>query len=83
MERERVKIIAALLATIVLTFNAIEEEELEQLLKGVSQEEAIGPLPNPTAYMGGDRFDALQGTPKVIGEILRFKRTVKGIGGFK
>ena len=83
MKIERSKEIGVNIAAIIENMNAITEEELEELLKADRREQAIGPLLHPTAYIRGGRFDILSETLTVAGEILRFKRTVKGIGKFK
>jgi len=83
MERERAEEIGLNLVAIVDNMNAIKEEELEEILRDISRDEGIGPLLDPTRWRDGGLFEVASGSKRVLGEILRFKRTVQGIGNFK
>jgi len=66
---------------IVKHVNAISEDDLETLLETGSQEEALGPMIDPTAWRDG-LFDVYRQTSKTLQALLDFKRAVKGIGNF-
>lgn len=68
MDQERAEEIGKSVESIVGNMNSIKEEELEELLSQIHHDQGIGPLLK---------------TERVLSEILRFKRTVKGIGNFE
>ncbi len=56
MSPERVREIAALLLDLRVQLTKVSKEEIQEILHGMSQDEAMGPLLDPSAWMG-DRFE--------------------------
>ena len=67
---------------IVETMNSIDMDELDALLESLSQDEAVGPLVDPTLWGQGGEFDVARKTRKVLKAIKAFKFEVSGIGKF-
>lgn len=83
MTPERAHLVESALRALVITVNLISEEDIDEILRSASREMALGPLINPTTFMGGNLFDNLNGAEKVLWALLEFKKEVKGIGNFK
>lgn len=79
---ERSREIATNIQAIVLNVNAIGEDELKEYIKGISHEESIGPLLDPSAWQSG-LFEVAGGIRTVLTELLNFKKAVSGIGKFR
>lgn len=70
------------LTAIVTVMNSISIEELDYVLKDISRDTAIGPMLDPTAWLGEGKFDEARKTEKVLEAVKAFKKEVSGIGFF-
>ena len=68
---------------IVAAMNSVDVEELDSGLKSLVQEEALGPLLDPTLWSYGGKFEVTRQTQKVLNAIKAFKVEVSGIGYFQ
>ena len=67
---------------IVTAMNSIRIEELNRMLESANREQTTGPMLDPTRFQGGEVFDAIRQTKKVLQAINDFKYEVSGIGKF-
>lgn len=65
---------------IVKAMNSIRVEELNSMLESANREQTMGPMLDPTRFQGGQVFDAIRQTKKVLEAIKTFKYEVSGIG---
>ena len=72
MSPERVKEIAAHLLDLRVRLTQVSADEVKEILHGLSQDEAIGPLLNPSAWQG-DRFDANRRSRDFLEKLLALK----------
>ena len=78
---ERRHEIASAMRLIVIGMNAIEPDELRQMLYGLGHDETIMPMIDPTRYM--IMANPMQKTKDIVNAILTFKVAVAGIGDFE
>jgi len=71
------------LKAVVDNLNAVSEEELEEVINNANMEQTVGPMLDPTAFLGGEKFKQIHLTKRVMTAILQFKKEVSGIGSFK
>jgi len=70
------------LRDLIVSVNAISEEELKEYLRQISYNEAMGPMLDPTKWRDEDLFTQASQSKKVLSALLDFKQAVKGIGNF-
>ena len=66
---------------IVVAMNDMAMDDLCQMSREIDEDEAIGPLMNPSAWMGG-KFEEVKMIKIVVQAIIAFKKEVSGIGRF-
>ena len=67
---------------IVGAINSVSLEELDSILENISRNTTMGPLTDPTAWLGGQKFNEARLTKKAVQAIRDFKTEVSGIGNF-
>ena len=72
MSPERVREIAALLLDLRVRLTQVSNNEIEEIMDGMSQDEAIGPLLDPSAWQGG-RFNANRRSRDFLEKLLALK----------
>lgn len=77
LTKERVQEISSSIALIRCEVFGISEEELDELIKIGSQEEAIGPLLDPTKWRDEDLFGKTAKTLEVLRMIKELKRRLE------
>lgn len=76
--KDRVQLIADSLKNIKLQLALIKKEELEEIIKDMRGDEAIGPLIDPGKWAGTGMFDISRKTTGVLETILKLKKELEG-----
>ncbi len=72
MTRERIHEIAALLLGLRVVLTKVTEDEINEILRGLNNDEAMGPLLNPSAWQGG-RFNVNRRSRTFLEKLLALK----------
>lgn len=68
---------------IVVAKNSVSIDEIDNILRSISRDTALGPMVDPSTWQGGGKFDATRQTRKVMQAIRDFKAEVQGIGNLQ
>ena len=73
LTKGRIQEIADQLLNIRLQLELIKPEEIEEILRGMSQDEAIGPLLDPTKWRDQDLFTVNAKSQRFLEKLLELK----------
>ena len=74
LSKERAEQIGAHLLQIRLNILGVTEGELREIIQSAQRDSTIGPLTDPTAWQGGERFDQIHRTIEVCEALIQLRR---------